>query len=289
MRAPRSTVLRRIAVPLLAAVGLIAAGVSPAVASSDPPTYLALGDSVPFGYRAPTSLQPPENLTPDYYDPTSLIGYPDDIAGDLGGLHLVNTSCPGETSGSFINVGIPSNGCENGYRLLYPMKVAYASPAQSQLDFAVSYLEAHPNSVKLVTVQLGANDGILCQKASLDHCTSASEEFGVAAQVEKNLNTILKALRHTGYAGRIVVVTYYSLNYADTQLTQGTLILNGGIVGAALRNRVNIASGFLAFLAPSLKAGGSPQAAGLVYPNDIHPTLSGHQLLARAVEAVIPR
>src|SRR5436305_8956309 len=58
--------------------------------------YLALGDSVPFGFREATNAP-----TPDYTDAANFRGYPELVGSELG-LKVVNASCPGETSSSFI-------------------------------------------------------------------------------------------------------------------------------------------------------------------------------------------
>jgi hypothetical protein len=82
------------------------------------PDYLALGDSVAFGYR-------PVNSAATYLNPANFTGYPEDVAKALQ-LNLANASCPGETTSSMINTGAPSNGCETnaggspGYRSLVP-------------------------------------------------------------------------------------------------------------------------------------------------------------------------
>jgi len=58
--------------------------------------YLALGDSVSFGYRESTTVP-----APDYSSAANFVGFPEDVAAALG-LHLANASCPGETSSSFL-------------------------------------------------------------------------------------------------------------------------------------------------------------------------------------------
>jgi lysophospholipase L1-like esterase len=130
---------------------------------------------------------------------------------------------------------------------------------------------------------LGANDALLCQRLT-PPCLDPATVSGIAAHVAQNLGFILRELRSTGYSGRIVAVTYYSLNYADPLLTGDTGILDSAIAAAATANGARVASGFLAFLGPSLRAGGDPVAANLVLANDDHPTPTGHRLLARTVE-----
>ena len=290
MRPDLSSRLRRLVVLPLAVAGVVASG-TPALATppEDPPTYgstapgrtyLALGDSVPFGFigNAPTL----------YPDPDNFVGYPELIAEDLR-LRLLNASCPGETTASFIDITAQSNGCENslqsptiGYRDRFPLHVDYEG---SQLDYALEVLEEAPR-VRLVTLQLGANDAFLCQGTG--QCSTLAGIQALAARVQENLDTILSTLRDEGdYRGRIVVVTYYALNYADPVGVAGVQILNQAITAAALANGAVVADGFGAFQAHALQAGGSSVAAGLVYPGDVHPTPEGQRLLATAVEQAL--
>ena len=91
-------------------------------------TYLALGDSVTFGYQESTVVP-----APNYHKPASLPGYPEHLAKALHSP-VVNAACPGETSASLIDVKAPTNGCENASRKAVPLHVAYKG---SQLSFAV--------------------------------------------------------------------------------------------------------------------------------------------------------
>ena len=109
-------------------------------------------------------------------------------------------------------------------------------------------LEKAPH-VRLVTLQLGANDAFLCQRSG--GCVTPQAIAALAAQVGANLNTILGDLRSEGdYRGRIVVVTYYALDYADPVGVAGTQILDQAITAAARANRAVVADGFAAFRAP---------------------------------------
>jgi lysophospholipase L1-like esterase len=254
---------------------------STAPSSAAAGTYLALGDSVPFGYRGG---QPAET----YGNPADFVGYPE-LAGSQLGMHVVNASCPGETTASFADATAQSNGCENrpgaagGYRTAYPLHVDYDAPDQSQLDFAVRTLKDTAD-VGLVTLQVGANDAFICQATTADQCMA--EVVQVATTVQTNVTTILSTLRDQGgYTGRIVVVSYYALDYADANGAAGTQLLDTAIAGAAKANDATVASGYDAFQPLAQQQGGSSIAAGLVRPNDVHPTAQGQQLLADAVVA----
>lgn len=245
-------------------------------------TYLALGDSVPFGFRG-------RPLGIDYSKASNFTGYPELVGRKLG-LDVVNATCPGETTASFTDVTAQSNGCENGvttpggYRTASPLHVQYASAKQSQLDFAVQTLQ-HTRDVSLVTLQLGANDAFICQQTTSDHCVS--EVSTLMQTVQTNLERILTALRDQGgYRGKVVVVTYYSMQYTGSAVT-GTEFLDGAIEAAAKAQGATVASGFDAFQAAATKAGGDSQAAGLVIAGDVHPTAKGQELLAEAVERAV--
>jgi lysophospholipase L1-like esterase len=139
--------------------------------------------------------------------------------------------------------------------------------------------------VSLVTLQLGANDAFICQQSTSDHCVS---EVGTFMQtVQTNLEHILTALRDRGgYHGKIVVVTYYSVQYTGTAVT-GTEFLDDAIEAAAKAQGATVADGLDAFRADATKAGGDAQAAGLVIAGDVHPTAKGQELLAEAVERAV--
>jgi lysophospholipase L1-like esterase len=266
----------------------------PVVAGS---RYLALGDSVPFGYREPTSIP-----TPNFHRPKTFVGYPEDVAANLG-LTLTNAACPGETTASFINDKAQSNGCENtftkgakptpgGYRTFYRLHHAYQG---SQLAFAEKFLTKHPNT-KLVTLMIGANDGFLCQKRTSDGCFA---EFGaLQAQITKNVTRIFKGLRDTAhYQGQLVLVTYYSMNYASKVQDLESKGLNGALEAAAKPFDVEIANGYGQFRLAAAQGHGNACTAGLLTALagadkgtcGVHPSLAGSAVLAQAVERAIKK
>ena len=286
---------------LLAAVALVACssqtsvgthptapvtGYAPPVAQvRGEPGYLALGDSIAFGYRpAPWA---------DYRNPASFTGYPEDLAAALK-LNLVNAACPGETTASMINPGAPSNGCETnarggpGYRAMFPLHVSYRG---SQLSFAVHYLQQHPDT-RLVTIGIGANDLFRCQAVTADHC-GGSDLGPTLAEVTSNLNIILGALRNQArYQDRLVVLSYYAEKYDDPASVTPIEALNAAIAGPAARYGALLADGFAAFRAAAAQAGGDTCAAGLRVKLasggcDLHPSARGAQVLATAIQEAI--
>jgi lysophospholipase L1-like esterase len=261
----------------LIAILLVSWGASAhgAWAAGKPARYLALGDSVTFGFEE-AQVRPP----PDYQDAASFHAYPE-FVGDALGLRTTNAGCPGETTASFIDPNAPSNGCENlgpgtsgGYRTAFPLHVSYEG---SQLSFGVKFLKAHPRT-RLVSLMIGAND--LFRRVPL-------------ATVTDNVHHILAAIRKKAkYHGRIVLLSYYSLGYANPGISETIQGLNAAVDAGAKGLRITRADGFGEFGAASEHSGGSACAAGLLTQLSgggcgVHPSYAGQSLLALAVERAL--
>jgi lysophospholipase L1-like esterase len=251
--------------------------------------YLALGDSVTFGYRESDT-----SPSPNYLDASNFASYAEDVGVALG-YQLANASCPGETSASFISKSAQSVGCESspgggpGYRSVYPLHVSYKG---TQLQYGVAYLKAHPHT-QLVSLMIGANDAFLCEETTSDQCVS---EFpAVLKQITANVTTILSDIRSDAhYKGQIVIVNYYSLSYASSTETAESKALNAALDGGAKAYHVQIADGYGAFEAAALQSGGNACTAGLLTQLTgggcgIHPSVAGQAVLALAVEKVIKK
>ena len=247
--------------------------------------YLALGDSVPFGYIAQAGFE--------YGNADNFVGYPDYVGHALQ-LDPAEGSCPGETTASFLSATAPDTGCR-AYRANAPLHSTYAS---TQMRFATAFLRAH-RKTRLVTITLGANDLFLVEAAcSGDLSCVAAQLTAALANIGANMNTILSRLRATGFDRTIVVANYYSLDYTDVQRTLITQALNQTLAAAAAAHHAEVADTFSAFLAAVSNpfAAGSPCRAGLVnalsgnqFQCDIHPSQSGHKLIAAIVDRVARR
>lgn len=290
------SLIRRAAVVAGVAVA-VAAGLTSAVPASAGSvtgpaadgTYLALGDSVAFGYVPPEAVPPP-----NYQSAHSFVGYPEDVAQALR-VRVWNASCPGETTASMFVAGAVSNGCENspgsatGYRTQFPLHVQYQG---TQMEYALKYLAVHQHT-QLVTIDIGANDLFLCQETTADHCTNPAEFQAALQQIQANLTAIYTQIRDVAnYQGPLVALTYYSLSYSDPAQVAATELANFVIASVTEAFGGTVADGFAAFGGPSLAAGGSPCAAGLLIklPDgtcNIHPSPAGHLLLAQAIEEVV--
>ena len=112
------------------------------------------------------------------------------------------------------------------------------------------------------------------------------------------MQTILAALRATGYNGTIAVVNYYSPDYSNQFVTTLIQALNQAISAPAPAYGAVIADVFSAFQAASSNpfAQGRTCVAGLLNASnpptdppscDVHPSQSGHKLIARVVAGVV--
>jgi lysophospholipase L1-like esterase len=248
-------------------------------------TALALGDSVPFGFIT--------RADPQYVNASNFVGSPEYLAQMLN-LDVTNASCPGETTSHLLSLSGADYKCAS-HRAKYPLHASYSS---SQLDFAKGFL-ARNRHVRLVTVGVGANDVFALQtRCAINEPGNAyCVPYGlppVLNQIAQNVAWLITELRGTGYSGQIVIVNYYSPDYADAQLTQLTGALNQALAGAAQPFGAVVADVFTAFLkaASTPAAGGRICNTGLLNVNpaqpalcDFHPSISGQKLIAQTIAA----
>lgn len=175
--------------PLLALISLTTVSVA-AADSAAPKTYLALGDSLAFGF------QPNNDFTH---------GYAVDLFQTLQAERhfdmLVDRGCVGETSSTFI-----STPC------------SFPSRPASQLALAVAYLKQNAKTTGLITLQIGVNDFIL-NPAIFNPATCEVKDgpfkAGLAT-LDNNLTQIilpqLDAARQSnnGHHARLALVDYYN-------------------------------------------------------------------------------
>jgi lysophospholipase L1-like esterase len=255
--------------------------------------YLALGDSIAFGYD-------PLRPAADRSDPTNFVGYPEVVAKTLD-LNLTNASCPGEASGGFISLTGVDRKCRTFYRANYPLHVSYAT---SQLDFAVSYLHSHPRT-RLVTLNLGGNDlSLLVAQCAGDKACITNGLPALQGTLARNLKTIYAGIRDDGhYQGRVIALTLYPIplnnppapmpGYRNDAEVAATDVVNRVLAAATVAAGGEVADGFGAFRATSGAFGGDPCAAGLLIrpstpgqPCDVHPSASGREVLAGAIQTL---
>jgi lysophospholipase L1-like esterase len=276
------------AVTLVACGGSAPSGTAASSASlgAPAPAYLALGDSVTFGFNP--LLVPPK--TPNFF-----VGYPT-FLGEIVDTPMVNGACPGQTSSGFLS--LPPAGSDNGcftFRSQFDLHVEYDG---TQVAFAEQFLASHARTW-LVTLQLGANDLFLLQgRCNSDPTCIQGMLPQVLSQLATNLGEAIAALRSpppvgAGYSGQIIMPNYYSPS-VDPNFRAAVEAMNSTIAATAAAVGAKTADVFSAFdmaSAPSLDA----CAAGLLIPLpgggcDVHPTQAGAELIAETIApVVVPR
>ena len=118
------------------------------------------------------------------------------------------------------------------------------------------------------------------------------------ATVESNMQTILADLRAGGFYGAIVITNYYSLDYSDIPGTALTAALNQAIEAPASAYGAVVADLFTAFKTVAVRTafGGKTCNTGLLNASaqnqllcDVHPSQSGHELIAKTIIQALRR
>ncbi len=250
--------------------------------SHRPQSYLALGDSLAFGYSQAkfNSLFPNED--PAAYN----TGYVDDFGKVLKAfnpnLQIVNDGCPGETTDSFIN-----GPC--AYQLAFPLHHPYSGgPASSQLSDALAYLGAHPGRVTPITLDIGANDalGVIKGVCNLEPACIAAHAPALFTHIATNLGAILAQLRNAAPNARIIVLGLYNpFGSTVAGADQLTAQLNTTMAAVAAGAGARFADPLPLFNPP----GALEQPTICLLTNmctplvDIHPTDLGYAVLAGVI------
>lgn len=245
-------------------------------------TYLALGDSLAFGYsqaRFEANL-PEEN--PAAFE-TGYVNYFGDVLRVFRpNLQIVNDGCPGETTISMIE-----GPCL--YQQRYPLHHPYVGgPTSSQLSDALAYLAAHPGQVNPITIDIGANDALSLIETTCNF--NAACIVGGApslfAHVSANLGYILGKLRAAApHAAIIVLGLYNPFGEKLTGADQLTAQLNEAMDKVAEGVNARFADPLPLFNPP----GAAEQPTLCLLTNmctakpDIHPTDLGYKVLAGVI------
>jgi lysophospholipase L1-like esterase len=176
----------RLARLMAAALVVLAVGASVASPATAAPQsyYLALGDSMAYGFQPAKARR---GLPPSEFD----TGYVDVFAARLRtlapGIQVVNYGCPGEFLVTFIR-----GGCvwlRGGGRL-------HDSFQGAQLDAALDFLGAHPGQVSPITVTLWGNDvGALEDRCRNELPCIRKRAPRALASMASRLRSILSQLR----------------------------------------------------------------------------------------------
>lgn len=277
----------------LAAVAGCGSGTSAAADQAHPAHpaiyYVSLGDSLSRGIQ-------PNSAGAGV--PTSH-GYPDQLYAVLQrgepGLRLVKLGCSGETTTTMINGGLCS----------------YSGA--SQLAAAVSFLRAHRRQVRLITIDIGANDltaylaACAARPAAIVSCVRSHVPVALA-----NVTKIMATLRSAaGSQVRIIGMSYYVPQLAQWRdglvgqaqargAEEVVLACNGMLAGVYQKYGARVADVFGAFRSADFSGSVTVPGIGAVPPNvaavcrwtwecaqpprgpNVHADTAGYQVIAQA-------
>lgn len=227
--------------------------------------YLALGDSLAFGYQPNFNFS---NSYPAQWYSSNLSKH--------NVSHYTNYGCNGETSATFVNGGCP-------YSFL--LHTYYSG---SQLKAALSFLKAHPGTVSPVSLDIGAND--LLPDINASTCAISSTWSTDLANLDARLTqTILPqltaALTSNGVrTGDLVMMNYYD-PYQNTCPTSLAYVqtLNQHLATDAAQFNVPVADVFTAFGGATTP---NPNICAYTWmcssSKNIHATTTGYGVIANA-------
>ena len=279
---------RSTAVLSLAALWLLP--VAPAAAQT---TYIAVGDSVAYGYMNSTLTPVGGSGYPGYaqlYDAflSAQAGAP---------VTLLNLGIVGETTTSLLTHSAGNAALNSNYS---------ASPSSSQ--FALLSADLNP-SITHITVQIGANDMLgLALNPSFAYGTPATQQALLASTlvtVQSNYNALLTQISTLDPGADVQVLDYYNPYAAlppstpaqpyNDYLREMSVPLLGGLNAviaqqAALHDDslVDLAGPFAGQESTLTRSSEYIDFGGLSVPND-HPTAAGYAVIAQQLEpAAVP-
>jgi len=196
--------------------------------------YLALGDSLAYGYQAAKFLSEYPNVDESTFD----TGYVDVFGSDLGHEKkkkgkkkdhpaITNFGCPGETSDSFIRGGrspltspffVPNPlFCGDqpgaGVGAIFSKSWLHDTYPGSQLDAALAFLEQNHHT-NPITLDIGANDTLVfleqCGFGAVPDCITPASIGALYVHIAGNVATIVTALRAAAPKAEILVLGLYN-------------------------------------------------------------------------------
>jgi lysophospholipase L1-like esterase len=272
----------------LGAVAAVSAALLPGGARASghrPPTfhppqayYLALGDSLAFGFQEAKFVS---ELSSGTYSAASFnTGYDADLAAMMQplaprgqGFHEINLGCPGETTTTMAKGPCP---------FPFPLHVSYPAGA-TQLQAAVAFLRGHRHEVNPITLDIGGNDLLNLVSGCSYYPACIIDRFpAVAATMAANLDEILTAIHDAAPNAEVIAMNvpdpYEFLAPASLQLFAA---FNQPLNAVVKAHNIRLLDAYteVAALYPNQYATFCSLAA-ICTNGDVHPTDRGYAVLA---------
>ena len=240
--------------------------------------YLALGDSVAYGVQ-PAKIG--AKLPPSGFN----TGYVDVFAARLRTIapkiQVVNYSCPGESTRTFVAGGCPGRrdvrGLHNSFK-------------GTQLDAALAFLRAHPGQVSPITLTLWGNDFVeIADACKGDLACVQARSPRAFAQLGSRLTAIVKQLRAAAPNAVIVLTGAWNFIVDDLEHTDSLIrSVDATVARSAAAGNARFAKLFPVFNPQGTTARERARVCTLTFicsRDDVHPTDAGYRAIAAAVWA----
>jgi lysophospholipase L1-like esterase len=226
--------------------------------------YLALGDSIAYGFQPSKAAAPP----------SAVAGYVGLFAAHLRKLspkiEAVNYGCPGESTVTFTRGRCP---------WLVEGRKLHDKFRGSQLKAAVAFLRAHRGQVSPITLTLWGND-----VAPLS--AKGKRAPRVIASFASRFDAILKQLRSAAPNSEIIVTGAWDLEADRLEQTKPLYRSLGAAIGrVAAASRAHVANMFAVFNGPGNVGAQKARLCRLTFfcsKADPHPTDAGYRAMADA-------
>lgn len=176
--------------------------------------YLAMGDSLAFGYQQAKVLAGLPNPDPATFNTGYVDVFGAAITATYPTVTTTNLGCPGETSDTLLNATNATTGCTT-----YPFGIHENHPNQTQMRAALKVLRQNEDKVVPVTIGIGANDvlGLVrntCTTAGVIDlgCVQANAP-ATFLTIQSNLDKALRKIRDEAERTEILVVGLYNPLY----------------------------------------------------------------------------
>lgn len=241
-------------------------------------TYLALGDSIGYGYQ-PIAGNFPSNGDRDY-----VAAIADAQAKTFGARpNVVNLSIPAETSSSFFDLTNPYRLANTNY---------FTNPASNQFSLAQQSIvnaALGGSPVRTVSYSLGSNDLFDLIDSGYLFLTPAQQAVALTNTlntVAQNYTTTLYAIRTALPTARLILPGFYNPYPASSPLGAGGDFLVGQLNSVIQQEAYAFHGRYVDFFSP---IEGNQLSLTYIATGDVHPNDAGYAALSKAaIPAAVP-